>query len=568
MPRKPEYKPLLYTTTIRNPERFKDFMHILKRFNGRILNNKTVELFERELFKVGLYRPMKRPETVQDKWKSTKNGELASKPLTDEETKDVYQQNDPQVNKSIKGHQEAGFPKGWPSRFDTQFKLMKVLGFVYYEWGKPINFSQTGNYLADTVSIEIDSGAISREIVNPQNEQIAFMQAFAKQQRCNPFICELNDNIPLILLLEVIKKLNSDPDYNGSGISYKEIPLVIFWKDNDAESLYQRIKLLRKEHRYNPSNEVIEDICVNEILGGFKKFDLDSIVSEYPDEFVRKMRMTGLISFRGGGRFIDINHNEDDKINYILANYATYRKYTSKEEYFDYMSDIDDALFALKAVEIPKNVAADKLAKLVGDYSWDSIKKELTHLAKKTSSSHNILRFIAAPARLEFLTALAIKSKLPAVEVIPNYPCDDEGLPKNNIRILLVNNGEGIEFKNYLHPAFKFGDAANEYFAARGHFGAQSPRLVRDFAGALGFEYRASTDKKSFLENIDWFTSCKLTDKPLVWEAFTNEVDENASILYMNTLNESAKGIAKRIAKAILPESVQRKITEHIGRTK
>lgn len=39
MPRKPEYKPLLYTTTIRNPERFKDFMHILKRFNGRILNN-------------------------------------------------------------------------------------------------------------------------------------------------------------------------------------------------------------------------------------------------------------------------------------------------------------------------------------------------------------------------------------------------------------------------------------------------------------------------------------------------------------------------------------------------
>ena len=27
MPRKPEYKPLLYTTTIRNPERFKDFMH-------------------------------------------------------------------------------------------------------------------------------------------------------------------------------------------------------------------------------------------------------------------------------------------------------------------------------------------------------------------------------------------------------------------------------------------------------------------------------------------------------------------------------------------------------------
>ncbi len=91
---------------------------------------------------------------------------------------------------------------------------------------------------------------------------------------------------------------------------------------------------------------------------------------------------------------------------------------------------------------------------------------------------------------------------------------------KNNIRILLVNNGEGIEFKNYLHPAFKFGDAANEYFAARGHSAHNRRDWSVILSVLLGFEYRASTDKKSFLENIDWFTSCKLTDKPLVWEAF------------------------------------------------
>ena len=417
-----EYKPLLYTTTIRNPERYKDFMNILKRFNGKILNDTTVELFERELFKVGLYRPMNIPKSVKDKWASTKNGEFADEPLTDTETQAIYK-------KSTQNHKEAGFPKGWPSRFDTQFKLMKVLGFLYYEWGKPIEFSQTGQYLANAVSIKIENGLISREIVNPQNEQIAFMQAFAKQQRCNPFIRELNDNIPLILLLEVIKKLNADNEYNGAGISYKEIPLVIFWKNNNAEDLYKRIKLLRKEHQYSPSNEVIEDICVNEILGGFKKFKLKSIVSEYPDDFVRKMRITGLISFRGGGRFIDINHNEDEKIDYIIKNYATYTKYASEKEYFDYMSKIDDSLFAIKAVEFSQNDAAEKLTRLVSDYPWDSIKLELSHLAEKTSSTHNVLKFLSAPARLEFLTALAIKSQLPQVKVIPNYPCDDEGLP-------------------------------------------------------------------------------------------------------------------------------------------
>ena len=439
MPRELEYKPLLYTTTIRNPERYKDFMHILKRFNGEILNEHTVELFERDLFKVGLYRPMILPDSVKQKWASTDRGEFADEPLTDAETATIYMRNDPNVNPALKGHKEAGYPKGWPSRFDTQFKLMKVLGFVYYEWGKPIEFSQTGHYLADTVSIGINEGVISREIVNPKNEQIAFMQAFAKQQRCNPFIRELNDNIPLILLLQVIKKLNAAGEYNGAGISYKEIPLVIFWKDNDAEALYRRIKLLRNEHRYNPSNEVIEDICVNEILGGFKKFKLKSIVSEYPDDFVRKMRMTGLISFRGGGRFIDINHNEDEKIDYILSHYATYTKYTTEKEYFDYMSTIDDALFALRTVEISKTDAAEKLTQLIPDYPWDSIKTELSHLANKTSSSHNVLKFISAPARLEFLTALAIKSKLPAVEVVPNYPCDDEGLPTSTAG---GNNGD------------------------------------------------------------------------------------------------------------------------------
>lgn len=429
MAREAEYKPLLYTTTIRNPERYKDFMHILKQFNEEILNEETVELFERELFKVGLYRPKIQPKSVQEKWKTSKLGEFSQEALTDEETLDVYKSNDPNVNKTIKGHKEAGFPKGWPSRFDTQFKLMKVLGFVYYEWNKPITFSKTGEHLADAVSIEIKEGIISREIINPKNEQLAFLQAFAKQQRCNPFIRELNDNIPLILLLEVIKKLNSDKEYKGAGISYKEIPLIIFWKDNNSESLYRRIKLLRKEYGYNPSNEVIEEICTNEILGGFKKFKLKSIVSEYPDEFLRKMRMTGLISFRGGGRFIDINHTEDKKVDYILTNYSSYKKYDTTEEYFKYMSTIDDSLFKLKTIEITKTDAAKKLKEFIPTYTWESIKTELLHLAKKTASKHSVLKFISAPSRLEFLTALAIKYKLPNIEVIPNYPCDDEGLP-------------------------------------------------------------------------------------------------------------------------------------------
>ncbi len=337
--------------------------------------------------------------------------------------------NDPLKNPQIHGHKDAGFERGWQTRFNTQFLLMKTLGFVYYNMDEPIRFSETGNKLAESVKIEIVNDIISREVVHPEYEQKAFLQALSRQQRCNPFIRELNDNIPLILLLQVIRLLNADKEYNNCGVSYKELPLFIFWKDNNANALYERIKQLRSDYRYSPSPEVIQDICINEILGGFKTFKLKSIVSEYPDDFIRKMRMTGLISFRGGGRFIDINHNEDEKVDYILKHYAKYRKYTDEWEYFEYMSKIDSNLFDISSVTISKTDAARQLEKWTTIYDWNVIKKELLNLSKRMPSKDDILRFLPQPARLEFLTAVAIKSKMPEVVVIPNYSCDDEGLP-------------------------------------------------------------------------------------------------------------------------------------------
>ena len=98
------------------------------------------------------------------------------------------------------------------------------------------------------------------------------------------------------------------------------------------------------------------------------------------------------------------------------------------------MAVVDEKLFSLQTVDMPKTVAAEKLSAIVPDYPWETIKTELNNLAKKKPSKHDVLRFIAAPARLEFLTALAIKSRLPEVTVIPNYTCDDEGLPTSTAR--------------------------------------------------------------------------------------------------------------------------------------
>lgn len=425
MARNLEYKPLLYTTTMRNPGRLKFMLYVLKQFEGQILNDNLATKICGEAIRYGLYRPMKKTLSVRNKWVSSEPGEFSECLLTDEEVKQMLR-NNPQ------SHKEAGFAKGWPSRFATIFDLTKELGLAYFWPGEPIEISPLACHLlkAFNVDVEDESGFISCEVAHPEYEQQVFLQAFAKSQRKNPFVRVLNDNIPLILLLETIRKLNSDPRQNGCGMHRRELPLLIFWKDNNADALYRRIIKLRKECGYNPSDEVICDICIDEIMGGcFKDFKPKSIMDEYPDEFIRKMRMTGLLSLRGAGRFIDINRNEEDKVDYILSHYSHYCHYTDERAYFDYMAELDTNLIQITS-HYP---SASTSEKLLGDwlsvYNWTAIKKELTNLASKKNSTDDVLKLLTAPTRLEFLTALAIKCKMPNVRVVPNYTCDDTGLP-------------------------------------------------------------------------------------------------------------------------------------------
>ena len=365
--RKPEYKPLLFTTTVRNPARLKGLLWILKIFNGKILTNDLASKIVGETIRYGLYRPMKVNNSIKNKWTKSSKGEFATFILTDKEVDFVLKHNSQK-------HKEAGFDKGYPSRFATLFDFAKELGFVYFEIGSNIEFSEVGLKMAEIYSIDVVNGEILVEEKHPEYEQQAFLQAMCKYQRANPFVRVLNDNIPLILLLETIQKLNADKDFTSYGISRKELPLLIFWKDNNSNYLYQRIKKLRKDYGYNPSNEVIIDICINEIMQGFKQFKPKSIINEYPDEFIRKMRLTGLISIRGAGRFIDINHTEDKKIEYILKHYSKYKKYKTERSYFDYMAQVDNELFEIKTKYLSNKKSETLLIHWTKEYKWQQIK--------------------------------------------------------------------------------------------------------------------------------------------------------------------------------------------------
>ena len=119
----------------------------------------------------------------------------------------------------------------------------------------------------------------------------------------------------------------------------------------------------------------------------------------------------------------------------------------------------------------------------------------------------------------------------------------------NNLRLMIINNGKGTEFKIYSHPVYKWGKDGDKYMAAAGHFGNKSTSLIKHYAEDLGFEYLAAYNKNEYLDNIERFISPVLADKPMIFEVFTDSENESDAIYVMNHLIETPNGKVKEVVK-------------------
>lgn len=406
-----QYKPLLLTTTIRNPERLRNFLLVLKAFDGKILTNALCEVVEGELIRRGLYEPTRGlTASIKEKWY---NQEL----LDDSEVASLIKLN-PQK------HKEAGFDYGWPSRFDTHYELGMWFGFVYYQIGQPIEFSELGNlYVAQT--------EINEESFFANDEQQIFLNAFARYHRRNPFQRVMNHNKPLILLLGVLKELAKNEEWGSVGIARHELPFLIVWKDNDSKALADFIIKFRKKWAYTPSSDVVFSTC-EQIQGGWNKVEkLATITKELPDEVLRKFRLTGLISIRGNGRFISLNSDLSKIADYLLQNYNTLETFQTEREYFDYAAVVDPILIQQGVAKTQSTSDEDQMAlqSWVDYFGVENIKKELINLSKGSGSKDDVLRITPEPLRLEFLSALLLKHTYADARVVANYKRGDDGLP-------------------------------------------------------------------------------------------------------------------------------------------
>ncbi|MDT2797442.1 AlwI family type II restriction endonuclease [Enterococcus cecorum] len=459
MVRKRRRKPISFDTTLRNPSRIPQFISILSRFEGQVINDDVALSVEAEIIRQKIFEPTKstlgtymksynkkfvfkaddqspeaykKVDAIYSRWKDGDPGDVSNEDI-------VYL-----LKNTITAHNERGWNGGWESRLHTQFNFLNELGFVRVVKGERILLSDTGRLMIH----EYENGYPKLENYDESFEQSAFLMAFAKYQVNNPYRSNTIEVNFFPLVLNVIRYL--DEEYGRPGISKQDLPFIITWGNDDYRTLAEYIYKFRKKFGYKTSDELVYEYAMNlldnttpndviapatEQFINEKKIDykFDKIISETPDEVIRKLRLTMLISLRGAGRFIDINKNEYDKVKHVLNNYSLNIHFNDDVDvYFDYMGKIDDDLrFMADKPETQEAKDAKEIAieKWASDYDWQFLKEEMLNTVLKRQSTHLILKYVTAPARLEFLSAIVMKKALPRLKVLANYKADDQGIP-------------------------------------------------------------------------------------------------------------------------------------------
>jgi len=117
---------------------------------------------------------------------------------------------------------------------------------------------------------------------------------------------------------------------------------------------------------------------------------------------------------------------------------------------------------------------------------------------------------------------------------------------KNNIRIILINNSGGAEFK-IMTSSWKEKINTDTYISANGHYGN-----AKGWAENCGFKYLSSSSKEDFLNIHDQLL--QEDESPILLEVFTKQEDETEAIkifLDTNTKRLATGNTLSKIVKKI-----------------
>lgn len=121
-----------------------------------------------------------------------------------------------------------------------------------------------------------------------------------------------------------------------------------------------------------------------------------------------------------------------------------------------------------------------------------------------------------------------------------------------NLRIILVNNGRGVEFRKKDNPGHLLGDDADTFVAAAGHYGQMSKDLVKHYVTDLGFEYMSASTKEELFDVKKRFLTPEMTDQPMFLEIFPDYHDDVDNIDDLRGIQKTIDGYIKDLVKKVI----------------
>ena len=453
-------KPWSISTTVRNPERIRDFLRVLSGMEGEEWTRPNQKKFQISLiqYKVYGYGEVQFLNSL-----SAEHLQLMDNPdsITYEQAESIL---------DAKNYVGGGDMRGRQS-----FNPIEKMGLVALDQDNKIRITSFGKYFLQE---DYDLGNV-------------FFKSFLKWQLPNLLSRDFRESDgyaikPFVAVLHLIKEVNrlwQKLGNNPVGISKQEfaifVPTLINYgliaetaqkitQFRGEKQLAEDQALFVKEYHHNFIAEFLESNDTTAI---------DKIVHntiEYTDNIIRYFRLTRYLHIRGNGFYIDLEPRRMIEIESILANdNASPMAFASEDEYAKYLADIEQPVLPwetnIKLISIITaltddihNIASDLNAKniVIPNFEFKNVNtldrdnlrtyaEELRTYRRKLQEleihfdSQNVdkikeyietLRTIHQSANkksieLERLTALAINALNDAIEIKPNYPVGDDNEP-------------------------------------------------------------------------------------------------------------------------------------------
>ncbi len=448
-------KPWSISTTLRNPERLRDFLKVLKQLENNEWNKENQKKYQILLIKERLYG------YGNNQFYNGLSQDNID--LIDNHQKDISFYKAEEIFESKKY-------KDSPMRGRQSINPLKKFGFVIIKNGKII-ITDLGKLFLNE---KFDIGEI-------------FFKSFLKWQIPNPDSNDYSyeegyDIKPFIGVLHLIRRVNEKYAAIGKiekGISRSEFslfcPTLINYKDIDLYA--EKIITLRKKTEGKNNREKINIFnkysigFASEFLGTSENQEVKKLLNnlnDYGDNAIRYFRLTRFIYIRGGGYYIDLEPRRSIEINKLLDLYnGKSQNFKSKEYYNDYISDnskpelpwetikelseisnklLEETILLEKKLKLSRKSFPDlkkfdkeNIKKLIDDlrvYRRELQEKEnylksqeVEQIKKYIEELKNINKLDNKSILLEKLISLGLNALNDAIEIKPNYPVGDDNEP-------------------------------------------------------------------------------------------------------------------------------------------